>query len=702
MVRALASALAIAVAACGALSAQARCDDLLPGEPGKEPVRNITARDLARIRDVGEPIATGISTSPYAISPDGRRLAFVITRGDPATNQVCTALVAMPLDGTAKPRLLDRGGPLPIYTGTFRGLFIKTGFPEQITPIWSPDSRAIAYRKLIDGKVQIVRVAADGSGVAPVTRQDTDVEDFAWLPTGDAIVYAIRSSRIAAEAAIDREGEAGWLYDARVVPNIRWRPNPWARDLPVSYVRVDLATGAERAASSEEQARVLAPPALASTYELLASAQGGAKAWTEPVSRHPYAESRVWASDANGQKIACVLAGCSGRIARIFWAEDKKTILFLTRSGWRGEETVLHGWRPGSNRLTTVLRTRDTLSGCIQGGGEMVCGRENATMPRRIVAIDVATGRDRLIYDPNPEFASLRVGSVERLRFTTDRGLEAWGDLVLPPGYDGTSKLPMVVVSYNSRGFLRGGTGDEYPIHPLAAKGFAVLSFERPPSVASVTPGITSWAEALAALQRDWSERRSVHSALMAGIDKAVASGAIDPDRIGITGLSDGASIVEYAVVNSNRFKAAAMSTCCDDRLTSLVLGGEAWGGENRRSGYPLSVDDDREYWKPISLSVNARRITTPILFQLADREVGLALESYGALREAGKPVEMRIYPDEYHNKVQPRHRLAVYERNIEWFAFWLRNAEDPDPGKQEQYARWRMLREPERKGAGQ
>ncbi|RYD46025.1 MAG: peptidase, partial [Sphingomonadales bacterium] len=153
---------------------------------------------------------------------------------------------------------------------------------------------------------------------------------------------------------------------------------------------------------------------------------------------------------------------------------------------------------------------------------------------------------------------------------------------------------------------------------------------------------------------------------------------------------------------NSKRFKAAAMSTCCDDRLTSLVLGGEAWGGENRRSGYPLSVDDDREYWKPISLSVNARRITTPILFQLADREVGLALESYGALREAGKPVEMRIYPDEYHNKVQPRHRLAVYERNIDWFAFWLRNTEDPDPGKQEQYARWRMLREPERKGAGQ
>ena len=694
MVRALAGALAIAVAACGASSAHARCDDLLPVGPGTEPVRDVTARDLVRIRDIGEPIATGIATSPYAISPDGRRLAFVIARGDPATNRVCTALVTMPLDGSETPRLLDRGGALPVSAGTFRGLFIETGFPEQITPIWSPDGRSIAYRKRVEGKVQLVRAAADGSGATVVTRSLTDIEDFAWLPDGKSLVFATRASRIEAERAIDREGEAGWRYDARVVPNISWRPNPWARDLPISYLRVDLANGAQRAATAAEQAHVVVPPMPGYPYDGIATAQTGAKAWTERVSRHPYAEHQLWLSDAGGRRTACKLPGCTGRISRVFWDQEARGVLFLTRQGWREEEAVLFRWVPGSNRLETILRTTDTLSGCIQAGRELICGRENATMPRRIVAIDGATGRDRLIYDPNPEFARLRLGSVERLRFTTDRGLEAWGDLVLPPGYDGQSKLPLIVVSYHSRGFLRGGTGDEYPIHPLAAKGFAVLSFERPPSVAAVAPGITSWPEALAVLQRNWNERRSVHSALMAGIDKAIATGAIDPDRIGITGLSDGASIVEYALVNSNRFAAAAMSTCCDDKLTSLVLGGEAWGGENRRSGYPLSVDNDREYWKPISLSVNARRITTPILFQLADREVGLALESYGALREANKPVEMRIYPDEYHNKVQPRHRLAVYTRNIDWFAFWLRDTEDPDPGKQDQYARWRDLRE--------
>lgn len=178
----------------------------------------------------------------------------------------------------------------------------------------------------------------------------------------------------------------------------------------------------------------------------------------------------------------------------------------------------------------------------------------------------------------------------------------------------------------------------------------------------------------------------------MTGIDQAIATGTVDPARIGITGLSDGASIVEFALVNSKRFAAAAMSTCCDDRLSSLVLGGEAWGGENHRSGYPLSVDDDKAYWKPISLSLNARNIDMPILFQLADREAGLALQSHGPPHEAKKPVEMYVYPQELHNKVQPAHRLA--DRNIDWFDFWLRGHEDTAPEKRTHYERWEALRD--------
>jgi hypothetical protein len=36
---------------------------------------------------------------------------------------------------------------------------------------------------------------------------------------------------------------------------------------------------------------------------------------------------------------------------------------------------------------------------------------------------------------------------------------------------------------------------------------------------------------------------------------------------------------------------------------------------------------------------------------------------------------------------------LASEQGDVDWFDFWLRGHEDPDPAKAEQYARWREMR---------
>lgn len=110
--------------------------------------------------------------------------------------------------------------------------------------------------------------------------------------------------------------------------------------------------------------------------------------------------------------------------------------------------------------------------------------------------------------------------------------------------------------------------------------------------------------------------------------------------------------------------------------------------------GFPKVTDDDPAFWAPISLPQAAHRLHTPILFQLADEEGLFALETFAALRENDVPVELRIFPDEHHIKWQPAHRAAVYARNLDWFRFWLRGEEDPDPAKREQYRRWRDWRD--------
>jgi dipeptidyl aminopeptidase/acylaminoacyl peptidase len=106
-------------------------------------------------------------------------------------------------------------------------------------------------------------------------------------------------------------------------------------------------------------------------------------------------------------------------------------------------------------------------------------------------------------------------------------------------------------------------------------------------------------------------------------------------------------------------------------------------------SGRPVKERFDR-----LSATAHADQVRAPLLLNVPDREYLTSLPMYAALKSRQKPVEMWIYPDEYHEKIQPKHRLSVYDRNVDWFRFWLKGEEDPAPGKKDQYDRWRKLRE--------
>ena len=55
---------------------------------------------------------------------------------------------------------------------------------------------------------------------------------------------------------------------------------------------------------------------------------------------------------------------------------------------------------------------------------------------------------------------------------------------------------------------------------------------------------------------------------------------------------------------------------------------------------------------------------------------------------------DIYVFPDEPHIKFQPRHKLTAYERNLDWFRFWLQGYEDPDALKAAQYRSWRRMKE--------
>src|SRR3546814_7951867 len=102
---------------------------------------------------------------------------------------------------------------------------------------------------------------------------------------------------------------------------------------------------------------------------------------------------------------------------------------------------------------------------------------------------------------------------------------------------------------------------------------------------------------------------------------------------------------------------------------SSDVCSSDLWAQSLRQMGYPPVTRAVPAFWKPMSLAMNAGKIRAPLLMQLADREYLLGLEAWTALKDHGKPVEMYVFPDEYHYKWQPAHRRAVYQRSLDWFA---------------------------------
>lgn len=369
----------------------------------------------------------------------------------------------------------------------------------------------------------------------------------------------------------------------------------------------------------------------------------------------------------------------------------KHQVRFFRREGWARASTAIYEWAPADQSVSRLYVTDDVLADCAPTGPILICLREGSLQPRRLERLDPSTGAREILFDPNPEFGHLALGSVRRLHWRNAFGIETVGDLVLPVGYRKGERYPLVVVQYDTRGFLRGGTGDEYPIQGFANRGYAVLSFRRPEAIGDVRRS-RDFTEARRANLDRFADRRSVHSSLEVGVRLAVDQGVADPKRIGITGLSDGASTATWALIHSRMFSAAVMSSCCIDTTLAMHVG-PGRSMDYRAVGYPGLLDRNNPFWEQLSLSVNAARVSTPILLQLADDEYLNSLESFTALREAGAPVDMFVFPDEHHVKWQPAHRLAIYRRSIDWFDYWLRGIRSQAPDRQSELKHWELLR---------
>ena len=145
------------------------------------------------------------------------------------------------------------------------------------------------------------------------------------------------------------------------------------------------------------------------------------------------------------------------------------------------------------------------------------------------------------------------------------------------------------------------------------------------------------------------------------------------------------------------------------DRITAMTIAAGSWSAEEyywpTRKGReaatmtqsdwrPKPVGEGREYWRNLDIAENIDQVEAPILMHHSLSEAHIALRFMRHLDDEGKPYDAYVFANELHSKWQPAHLHAIQQRNVDWFRFWLQDYEDASPEKQEQYQRWRVLRE--------
>jgi len=366
------------------------------------------------------------------------------------------------------------------------------------------------------------------------------------------------------------------------------------------------------------------------------------------------------------------------------WSQDSQKVYALVRYP---EYTAIVAVTVNNGDIRELIKTNHSLTNLCwnKDGTGFVAVRQSSLMPDELVKVDLMGKKIDVLAAPNAFFAEKEAPEVRFMRVNNPLGGGIFGRLVLPNRYVKGKLYPLIFTTYRAGAeFLEGAVGDEFPILPFAANGFAVFVMDTGMSNMLSASGDLDFT--LMRLKRPLDAMKLVRRQLS-------EEGIIDAERCAITGISYGSDIVAYTVANTNIFKAASVSISGLDPIMHQL------NSVNRvkvlkEYGYPFPEGIGLEKWKQASIALNAVNIVTPLLIQSPDSEAMFSLETYKALKHYGVPVDWYVYRGEGHVKNQPLNKYYVYHRNLDWMRFWLKDEVTDIPDKQDQYSRWRMMKE--------
>jgi dipeptidyl aminopeptidase/acylaminoacyl peptidase len=372
----------------------------------------------------------------------------------------------------------------------------------------------------------------------------------------------------------------------------------------------------------------------------------------------------------------------------------------LQALSWDPRQAIieLEPWYPTTNE-SGHLYFRRTPSSWVRVSGKQLAMVAPALMldngfnsPARLVAVDPQTHARHLVYDPNPGLlASYRFGRQDVVHWKTSVGTTWVGGLYWPPDFLPGRRYPLVIQTH---GFWEtpefwapyGIFSTGQAAQPLANAGVLVLQMPDPPFEQRVTP----------------EEGPLFMKGAEAAIDHLDSLGLIDRTKVGMQGFSRTCFYTLYFLTHSSYpIAAATLSDGVDaSYLQQMLLAPATYSGTGRvpeadqmNGGSPFGAA--LATWMQRAPGFNLDRVTTPLLLTALGDPSSLLQEwePYAGMLLQAKPAEMIYIPDGAHVLIKPWERLTSQQGAVDWYRFWLKREEDPDPAKAGQYVRWRELR---------
>jgi len=254
-------------------------------------------------------------------------------------------------------------------------------------------------------------------------------------------------------------------------------------------------------------------------------------------------------------------------------------------------------------------------------------------------------------------------GEVKSLHWTSDKyRVQGW--LMYPANFDPSRKYPLVVSVHG------GPSAANFPVWPtrwnavLPSSGYFVLL----PNPRGSYGNGESFTQANVN-DFGYGDLRDIE----AGVDAAVKSAPIDPNRTGIIGWSYGGYMTMWAVTQTTRFKAAVAG--------AGIANWQSYYGQNRIDTWMLPFFGASVYDKPEAYSRSSpitfiKKVKTPTLVLHGDRDSEVptpqGYEFWHALKALDVPTELVIYPEEGHAIAKPEHQRDIQERLLAWFDRYL------------------------------